>query len=378
MEPRAIIFLSLLTSILFFSPTTHAERYTPEDPHTVIATWPIASAPELQRAQAEKRLKPDDPTAVVSLANNYLALASMPGESRLYGLAQATLKPLVDAKTENVQVWLAWAQVLQHQHAFDEALVALDNVLIRDPKNVSANLLAARIYLIQDNATKARQMCLALLGNSDLLTTSACVLEVTSHQSNQLDESYEQLVKLVNREGLPDDQRGSWILQILADMALRLGKNKAAEDWLAMRLQNASVNYLAQWADTQFAQGRPQNVIDYLVPLVNVAPEIDDLLLLQLALAEKTIMQASPQISNEKQWFAKLAERIQLREQRQDNQHANEIARYYLDIDPQPQKALYWAQIHWQHSRESNDKKLLARAQAAVDGQSTILPGESQ
>lgn len=378
MEPRAIIFLPLLTSILFFSPTTHAERYAPEDPHTVIATWPIAASPELQRAQAEKRLKPDDPTAVAALANNYLALASMPGESRLYGLAQATLKPLIDTKTENVQVWLAWAQVLQHQHAFDEALVALDKVFIHEPKNVSANLLAARIYLIQDNAAKARQACLALLGNSDLLTTSACVLEVTSHQPNQLSESYAQLVTLINREGLPDDQRGSWIVQILADMALRLEKNKEAEDWLAMRLQNASVNYLAQWADTQFAQGRPQNVIDYLVPIVTAAPEIDDLLLLQLAFAEQAILHSSTHTNHDHPWFTKLTERIQLREQRQDNQHANEIARYYLDIDPQPQKALYWAQIHWQHSREDSDKKLLARAQAAVDGQSTVLPGESQ
>lgn len=378
MESRTLIFLSLLAGALFSPAVTHAERYTPEDPHTVIATWPIASSPELQRAQAEKRLRPNDPAAVAALANNYLALASMPGESRLYGLAQATLKPFVDTKTENIQVWLAWAQVLQHQHAFDEALVALDKVLIREPNNVNANLLAARIYLIQDNAAKARQACLALLGNSDLFTTSTCVLEVTSHQQNQLGESYEQLVTLVKREGLPDDQRGPWIAQILADMALRLGKNKAAEDWLATRLQHAGVNYLAQWADTQFAQGEPQNVIDYLTPIVNAAPEIDDLLLLQLAIAEKALLQTSAYPPKEKQWFEKLTERIQLREQRQDNQHANEIARYYLDIDPQSQKALYWAQMHWQHSHEDSDKKLLERAQAAVDEQSTVLPGESQ
>lgn len=356
------IYSAILVAFLVCCQSVNAERFTPTDADTVIATWPLVTSPTLQQAQTAKRLKPNDPTAVATLANNYLALASMPGQSRLYGLAQAALKPLIDSHTGNPQIWLAWAQVLQHQHAFDQALNAIAQVTAQDPKNINANLLAARIYLIQDKPGQARQACLTLLGYSDLLTTSACILEVTSHQQKQLPESYQQLKKLVEREGLPEDERRPWLAQVLADMALRMGEATAAENWLAPQLDKASVNYLAQWADTQFAQNKYENVIEYLTPIVQAAAEVDDLLLLQLAIAAKNTAINHKTTGD---WQAQLAERVLLREQRQDSQHASELARYYLDVNPQPQQALHWAQIHFAHSREESDKKLLQRAQAA-------------
>ena len=101
---------------------------------------------------------------------------------------------------------------------------------------------------------------------------------------------------------------------------------------------------------------------------------MDDLLLLQLAIAEKQL----PNKENGKEWKAQLAARVLLREQRQDSQHANELARYYLDVNPQPQKALYWAKLHFENSREYNDKKLLARAKTAVDSQNTTSSAEEK
>jgi hypothetical protein len=147
-------------------------------------------------------------------------------------------------------------------------------------------------------------------------------------------------------------------------MAMRLDNPKAAEDWLTPQLDKATVNYLAQWADTQIAQKNYGKIISYLTPVVTSASEVDDLLLLQLSIAEK-------ESSHDNHWQQQLAERVALREQRQDSAHANELARYYLDINSQPQKALLWAKLHWQNSREYNDRKLLERAQAAVDAQSS-------
>lgn len=351
--------LSALICVLLCSATSHAERYTPQDPDTIIASWSIVFSPALQQAQTAKRLQPNNPATVATLANNYLAMAGLPGQSRLYGLAQAALKPLIENKTDSTQVWLAWAQVLQHQHAFDEALSAIAKVTEQEPKNINANLLAARIYLIQDKPAQARQACLKLLGYADLLTTGACILEITSHQPGELSSSYDELIKLVKREGFPTDERGPWLAQVLADMAMRQENLKAAEGWLTPQLNNATVNYLAQWADTQLAQGLNEKVISYLSSIVTSASEVDDLLLLQLSIAEK-------KSSTDTKWQKQLAERVELREQREDSAHANELARYYLDINPQPQKALQWAQVHWQNSREYNDKKLLERAQIAA------------
>ena len=83
---------------------------------------------------------------------------------------------------------------------------------------------------------------------------------------------------------------------------------------------------------------------------------MDDALLMRLALAEKKLNQKN-------YWRDLLTERVQLREQRQDSLHSNELALYYLDINPNPQKALYWAKTNFSNTREYNDKKLLTRAE---------------
>lgn len=342
--------------LTFAVPASFAEKIIPSAADTVIATWPVSRSTEVQEAQRTIRVRPADTAAVVQLANAYLRDAALPGQSRLYGVAQAALKPLIDQGSERPDVWLAWAQVQQHQHAFTEALVALDKVKQQEPNNTNAHLLVARISLIQDNAEAARSACLQLLGNADLLTASACALEVNSLQGN-LAQSYQQLTTLVEREGLPADERGPWVAQILADMAARLQNFGAAETWLnTQRLDSASVNFLGQWADVQLALNQPGQLIQALQPIVDAAADVDDALLLRLALAEKAL--------GGDRWQNQLSARIQLREQREDNQHASEIARYYLDINPHPQRALHWANINWQNAREHSDKTLLERAMA--------------
>lgn len=337
---------------------TQAERKTPASADTVIATWPVSQANSGYRAGSSDGSRPDAPDAVLALVNAQLAQAAEPGQSRLYGLAQSALKPLIESDTNNPAIWLAWAQVLQHQHSFDEALAALQIVSKQQPENVNAQLLAARIHLIQGHPEAARSACLRLIGNADLLTASGCLLEVASFQG-ELEQSYAQLSLLLERQGLPEDERGPWLSQVLADMALRLGDPAAAERWLHQQpLDTATVNYLAQWADVQLSLGKPEQVLRQLQPVIEDSADVDDALLLRLALAEKAL--------RGKQWQDQLHSRMSLREQRADSQHASELARYYLDINPQPQKALHWAQVNWQNTREYSDEKLLERARSVA------------
>ncbi len=360
MNSRKYFFIRLILLTAFAGvplPST-ALPTTPADPDTVIAQWPVDSKRIAITSQA-----PVNEVAALADANQYLREANRPGQSRLYGLAQASLQPLIIKGTSNSDVWLAWAKIQQHQHRFTESLTALAKVFQTDPHNTTANLLAARIYLIQGNQQQARTACAHLLGHSDLLTASACLLEITSQAPEKLAESYTQLQQLAAREGLTGDERAAWIAQLLADMALRLGDYETAVQWLTPQLNNASVNLLAQWAQAQLAQGNAQEVITYLSPVVNGTPEQDDALLLSLALAEKSLRGNSLNPHN-KSWQTQLAERVALREQRQDKQHANELARFYMEVDTQPEKALYWAQVHYESSREASDRQLLERAQA--------------
>ena len=363
---------TFLIAMLALSLHAYAAPYTPKSGNEIIAKWSAPTITELQSIKTTARLTPNDPTAIVALANAYLVQAAQPGQSRLYGLAQAVLKPFIEKNIQDKNVWLVWAQVQQHQHNFVVAQEAIAKVLAQDPTNENAHLLAARIYVIQDNALAARSSCLKLLGSVDLLTVSACSLEANSYLNpNDLAASYQQLAVLIQRQGLPNDERAIWLIQLLADLAIRNNDPTTAATWLAQRLTNASVNYLAQWADVQLALNNSQLVLSHLAPIVTAAPEMDDALLLRLALSEKNIgaensgrkIFEKENIETANHWQTQLAERVALREQRQDSLHASELAMYYLDIAPNPAKALHWAQINIANTREYSDKKLLARAQ---------------
>jgi hypothetical protein len=51
-----------------------------------------------------------------------------------------------------------------------------------------------------------------------------------------------------------------------------------------------------------------------------------------------------------------------LRELRKDSLHAAELARYYLVVNIQPKKALYWAEVNWQVAKQHDDRNLLDQA----------------
>jgi predicted Zn-dependent protease len=337
-----------------------ATPYIPSTPDEIVAEWSSTLSSELRVAQTQGRLQPQDPKIAVQLANAYLTQATQPGYSRLYGLAQAVLKPHIEKNTNDSDIWLSWAQVQQHQHRFFVAQEALKKILVQQPNNITANLIAARLYLIQDNPAAAQTACLRLLGHADLITLSVCSLEARSLQGEkELADSFAQLQKLSQEQGLPGDERQTWVLQILADMAMRLNQPQAAVNFLEQSTRKDSLSYWVQWADAQLATNNPQAVMDALTKIISRAPEADDALLIRLTLAEK-------KLNRTPHWQLKLAERVQLREARDDQAHAADLAIYYLDIIPVAEKALYWAERNWQKAREPSDKQLLARAQQFI------------
>ena len=353
-----MIKIVLFTYIFLLSHSLYAAPYTPRSDEEIIAHWPAENS-ALQLSKTNSSIKNEDISSVVILANNYLAQAAQPGQSRFYGLAQSALKPLIAKNSQDKNLWLAWAQVQQHQHNFLIAQEALKKVLQEDPVNENANLLAARIYVIQENPIAARNSCLKVLGSADLLTVTACSLEANSYlHPNDIQNTYKQLADLVNRQGLPNDERATWLIQLLADLAVRNNDLESASFWLKKNLQNASVNYLAQWADVQLAQNHSEIVFNHLTEIIKATTDIDDALLLRLALAEKKLNKTTD-------WQKQLTERVGLREQRQDTLHASDLAYYYLDINPDSKRALHWAKINFSNTREYSDKQLLARAEKA-------------
>ncbi|WP_339897643.1 hypothetical protein [uncultured Gilvimarinus sp.] len=369
----------------------NAAPYTPTDSDEVLANWGEAvdrinaplKIPEVNKATT---------TLALTRAAEQLAGAGKPGQSYRYQLAERSLASLAnqlpDNRAQRQQYRLLHANVLQHSHRFKEALQELDTLFDQAPNHVAGRLMAARINLVMGQPQFAREHCLALLGQTDLLTAAGCSLEarsyIDSEQGGSLQDSYRELSALIQREGVPNDERGPWLAQVLADMATRLDQPAQAAEWLSNFNPRISTNYLAQWADTQLTLGNNAEVLQTLAPVVEATGVVDDALLLRLAIAEKAMTPASA-AANEKRgeqpqslqgatnasalrWQALMQARVALREARGDREHAAQMARYYLDLQPNAARALHWATLNTLSSREYTDNELLRRAEQLAGG----------
>lgn len=338
----------------------YSASYVPQSEQSIVASWTVPQPAE-------------QPKVFIA---QLISDASKPGlASRYYGRASALLKPSLLAAPNDVELQFYSATVLQHYHEFDQAQQLLLEILQLQPDHVAAWLMKANIHMVQGDLVAAKRACLQVLGQGSLLLSTACVLEVNAEQG-QVAHSYQQLQRVVNMAGDIPREQHVWLKQILADLAQRQQFPEQAIQHLSdFPLAQAPVSYLALWADIHLEQQQGNIVLDKLGPIVLASDSFDDALLLRLALAEQAGNSASNTAGNsasnsvsnlDKQvWQQRLSQRIEIRLQRNDTAHAADIARYYLDIAPDPIKALHWAKINWQQAKLGPDKRILKRAMAA-------------
>jgi tetratricopeptide (TPR) repeat protein len=329
---------------LLFIGNSLAAPYTPKDNNEVVATWKVFNDTDQQMS--------------LDYISDFIEQGQYPGEADYrYGRAKAWLQTKMANASPNAQTYYLYARVLQHQHQFDRALKALDRAIELKPTAVNSWLLKANIHLVQGDIVAARQACLTLIGKADILLISTCALEVAS-QNGKLAESYQELARLYRLYQPANEPEKTWLVQILADMALKQDLAEAALGYLDQaNMDNAPVSLLALWSDVQLSLNQHQVVYDKLSNVIEQHPVQDDALLLRLAIAEKYL-------GNTVKWQWAFAQRVKLREQRHDSLHASDLAQYYLKVDVQPKKALYWAKINWQVARQTNDRMLLEQAKA--------------
>ena len=149
-----------------------------------------------------------------------------------------------------------------------------------------------------------------------------------------------------------------WVLTRLAEMSLRQGDVKQAEEHFraALALNVRDQFLLAAYADFLLDQGRPAEVIALLRDWVR-----SDILLLRLALAEKALDAPAA-----KEHIQALKARFDAAALRGDKLHQQEEARFNLYLLGQKQKALALAQENWKLQREPRDARILLEAALAM------------
>jgi Tfp pilus assembly protein PilF len=259
-------------------------------------------------------------------------------------------------------VLFARALLRQYRHDFAGALRDLGRALESDPALDEARAWRAAIFMVQADYAAAARECGALPAGLLAAGCSAYVEATTGDTRG----AYRRLADALAREPAAGPRARLWVLTRLAEMATRLEDDKAAErhfrDALALGVTDNFL--LAAYADYLLQRGRAAEVLPLLKDW-----ERSDTLLLRLALAARALQRPEAE-----RHARSLGERFAAAALRGEQLHLAEEARYHLDLQRDPKRALAAATGNWRSQREPRDALVLLEAALAAGDRAAAAP----
>jgi Tfp pilus assembly protein PilF len=338
-----------------------AAPFTPANDSDIVERLPAsASDPSVRRVDSLRKqlaARPDDKALRLEIARRYFDLAMAQGDPRYVGYASAAMAPLAATSANDAQYWVVKGMVQQYSHDFKGALDSLAKARELDPQAVEATAWRSAIHMVQANYREALSECTRLVPNAHPLHAQGCTAYVQA-STGQLGPAYEALSKaLAAAEAVPPEL-ALWIHTRLAEMAIRLQRFPQAETHFkeALALGVTDQFLLGAYADFLLQQKRPAEVLTLLAGW-----ERSDILLLRLALAARAAN--DPRAAD---WASQLRDRFAAASLRGDRLHEQEAARFELDIEDNPKKAVDLATRNYQDQKEPRDAEILMRAALAA------------
>jgi predicted Zn-dependent protease len=358
---------------LFTSLATQAAPFTPANDSDVVERLPLSatdpSSRRLQSLRKQLEAKPDDVALRIEIARRYFDLSMAQGDPRYVGYASAALTPLDKAApASNAGYWQIKGMLQQYSHNFDGALASLDKASVADPKSPDPMAWRSAIHMVQANYPKAQAECDALKPLTTPLFATGCSQYVLAHSGAAagLQSAFDTLNAAVKAEPSAAPELMLWELTRLAEMAIRLKRFDEADAYFqrALKLGVTDQFLLGAYADFLLQQKKPEAVITLLADW-----ERSDILLLRLALAGKA--------TNHKKaadWASSLRDRFVEAAKRGDRLHEQEAARFELDIENNPKKALTLAVNNYKLQKEPRDAEVLMRTALAAKDAAAAEP----
>ncbi len=335
----AIHFISAI-GIVFFNYVSATQLHYPSN-DTVIASWKVTKSSKLTAEQAIHALE----KANQLNSSPFLTLR-----------AKQTLEHLEQQGQLNSHALLLKAKLQQQVHLFSEAETTLTHLLMSTPNYIGAHLLMSSVLINQGKFDKAASHCQKLVGKVGYVTAMTCLLEAR-FEKQPSEKLYQQLIQISQIRVSEVNTFNSWNAEVLAYMAQTLGKPLQAIQHLnQIDLKQAPVSLVALWADIHISLDHSSQVLSKLGKYLEQPENTDDAILLRLAVAEKNV-------SSTHKWQEMMAQRVQLREWRNDFAHAGQLAQYFMTITPNKEKALKYARRNWAHARSAKDRRLLSAAE---------------
>lgn len=331
--------------------------FYPDSDDVILLSLPVGSSTTVKTED----LQENDPRKIAALVNRYLSLSAETGDERYLGYADTLLQK---TNSDNVELQLARAALLQRRHQFTLALNELNKILQTESYHAQANLMAAYIYMAQGKGKEALPYCAKAGAVYGELTGLSCSASAQS-LLGQLQTNYQTLSVVFNlRRGSKVELREAALS--LAEIARMRGDYAlAAEHYQqALSLDPRNQFLLMRLADLYIARGYHEACLDLLQE-----HQQHQNLLLRAAIADKHL---HGQVQADR--YKRLSNYFELEQLRNPDQATRDYAEYLYHIQNQPDKALSIALQNWQSQREVADAELLVRTAIAAQNIDVLNP----
>jgi Tfp pilus assembly protein PilF len=365
--PHRLAFF--LLCLLYCLTQAVAAPYVPASESKVLERLPFKPndpiAREMAQLRTELQRNPGNVEVAVKLARRYYELVSEEGDPRYLGYAQSALAPWWGMPMPPIEVQLLRASLRQFRHDFAGAISDLNQVIARNPQHPQALSLRAIIHIVQARYAQGRSDCQALRQVGDPLIGLGCIAMVDG-LTGKAAPAYSALNGAFANASDAIPSKKLWLQIRLAELAQRLGRTEAAESHFkqALGLGIADTFLLAAYADFLMEQKRPMQVVELLKDKTR-----SDVLLLRLVFAERAL-----NLPAAKEREATLAARYAAAQMRGETVHQQEEARFALQVQHDPKKALMLAQENWKVQLEPRDAQILLEAAIAAKDAAAAQP----
>ncbi len=331
-----------------FNPVYSAPTIPTSDNEVLLILEKSSLRSNVEKIKLQLHRNKNSTTALIKILQNTIERGKLNTEPRYIGLVSSYVDSYLQTQPTNVEFKILKATLLQHDHQFDAAITLLNNVISDTPTATNARLLRASVLQVQAKYHAAQQDCYSLLGVTSHLVTLACIAQINGLTKNTL-QNYNTLYTIIKQSSQNPLAELSWSYDILAQLALQLGKTNLAQQHLldGLKLAPNNIPLLNRYADLLISQKKFNKVFKLLENKNN-----DFTVLLRLAIAEKN---SSSNTNYKQQFLNRLHKMLATR----DVTHQREIAAFYLFVTQDKSKALISAKQNWMVQKELYDAQLL-------------------